>query len=171
MESFLLKVERFFAAVAAFIVFMTKNLLITAAFVGALLLTFPNSVLSLVDSLRPIQTDEMHKATHKLLGVNQGPRKPQQKAEAGSDLAEIGFDTNGVAIVEEKKDYAALNTMNERRVASLESEVEHLRTELRALKVKYQYGGVEPTTEPTKPKWSWKTMLGITPVEQQGTAK
>lgn len=153
------KVEKFLNAVMAFIVFMTKNLLISSAFLGGILLAFPNQFVSALDAIRPIQPENFHRTTLNLLGVS-GRKAPQKRAEGGSDLAEIGFSADGEALHEERKDYSALNAMNERRVASLEEEVTHLRGEIRKLKVKYQYGGVEPTTEPTKPNWSWKNMLG-----------
>lgn len=165
MDSLLLKIERACTAIVGFCVFMFKNLLISGAFLGVLLLLFPGQFVSLLESIRPIQTENFHKGTMKLL-VGDRPKTPQKVAAGGSDFAEVGFDANGQALPEERKDYAELNTMNERRVASLEEEVTHLRGELRKLKVKYQYGGVEPTTEPMKPKWSWKTMLGITPKEE-----
>ena len=92
--------------------------------------------------------------------MNEVRRFTQEQAAAGTDLAEIGFGKNGEPLV--KEDEAVKIT--DQRVANLEEEVSTLRRELRQLKVKYQYGGVDPTTGP-KPKWNWKTMLGLTPVE------
>ncbi len=158
IERFFLKVERVFAGIFGFASFMIKNLLISSAFLGLVLIAAPKQFQAGLDMIRPIQTDAFQKSTMRLLGMN-NRGSMQVKADSGTDLAEIGFATNGQAL--QKEDFSELNMMNERRVSSLEEEVAFLRGEIKKLRIKYQFGGTDPIEE--KQDWSWKTMMGISP--------
>lgn len=159
-------------AFLGFGVFMVKNLLISSAFVGLFLIAFPAQFNSGLEFIRPLKTEAFHQGTMKLLGINK-IKKVQEKAAAGSDLAEIGFSANGQALEEgppaPNQEIIEQNKMNLRRVASLEEEIAYLRGEIRQLKVKYQYGGVEPTTA-QKPTLTLQTGVGATPAKDDARA-
>lgn len=167
IEKILLRIERFGSAFLAFILFMVRNLLISAAFLGAILLAFPNQFHAGLEAIRPIQSEAIHKSTMKLLMGNRKPRQ-QHLDVAGGDYAEVNFDTKGQVLV--KENYEELYKMNAQRVVNLEAEILQLRVENRKLKLAQQSPGVPvPTERAERPRWSLRTMLGFG--SQEGSSK